>query len=145
MSDQFNKYGSNRSGSTNRRVSRPQPQARKQFNMFQRRELPDMQRVRPENRLCARFACFQIPIYDRDFKMTSVLGQVLDRTHNAMQKQLRKEDFLEDFTLELNPRTGKVLERRGRNSDSLSWISMNQSKTVSSVAWATNYNSETVS
>lgn len=45
-----------------------------------------MSRVRPEHRLSARFACFQIPIYNRNFKMKSVLNDVLARTETAFQK-----------------------------------------------------------
>ena len=68
-----------------------------------------MQRVRPENRLSARFACFQIPVYSRDFKISNVLQSVLDGTRDAYLKQISREDFVEDFSQELNPRTGRVM------------------------------------
>ena len=69
-----------------------------------------MQRVRPENRLTARFACFQIPIYQRDFRISDVLGRVLEKTNNAYQNQIQSADFIEDFQQELDPRTGQVMK-----------------------------------
>ena len=65
-----------------------------------------MGRVRPEHRLSARFACFQIPVYNRNLKMQNVLAEVLARTETAFQRQLRSEDFEEDFSHDIDPRTG---------------------------------------
>ena len=76
---------------------------------MQRRELPDMARVRPENRLSARFACFQIPVFTRKIKIGNVLEEVLARTETAFQQQLRSDDFEEDFLKqEIDARTGRL-------------------------------------
>ena len=68
-----------------------------------------MARIRPENRLSARFAIFSIPVYNRNLKMVSVLSEVLSKTEGAFKRQLNNSDFNEDFSRELDPRTGKLM------------------------------------